>query len=169
MPKRFQQLTLRERLAAYPPWLVLALSHVRTERQTREECQRRLWSAVAKKKRWELKQSGQVPPRKPTWRRLTYQEIAERGARHGLKHKTVRWIVRHLTWDNLTVAHMLAFTEACGLSLTSATHIKLLKFRMAYQLKQGRPFLHLTTSQRRELEKMLARWKKIHPPGGQTE
>lgn len=163
MPKRFQQLTLRERIQMYPPWLILALSHVRVPRQTKEECTRRLWNRRVKEKRRRWKLAGRELPRRRVTRRLTLQEIVDRAGIPWFKHKTVRWIISHLTWDDLTVAQLLAFTEGCGFSLTKSSHIKNLKWRIHYQLeKQGLPFAHLTEPQRRELMKMLARWRKLN-------
>jgi hypothetical protein len=160
MPKTFQQLTLRERLAQFPPWLILALCHVRNPRQTKEECNRRLWNKKTRRERRQLKQEGHVLPRRPMSRRPTFQEIAAKVP--GLKWYTVRWIVQHLTWDNLTVAQMLAFTEACGFSLTKSTNAKIMKQNLANQFKQGQPFQHLTETQRRELGRKMERWRKLN-------
>lgn len=153
--KDFRKMTLRERLLAFPPFLCVALSHKRSTRQTYAQNMVRLWSAKAKKRRWSRIMRGKEPLRRPMWRRMTYEEIAQKC---GITTRRVRQVMNYCSWENIPVNTMLALTEACGVSLT---HICRYQHRMSQAKKRDKLFTHLTPVQKKHFVKCLKKWKEL--------
>lgn len=157
MPKDFRELTLRERLLSLPPFLCIALSHVRSTRQTYEQNLKRLWSYEARKKRWKRALKGRELVPLKQWRRMTCAEIAVKSGNQ-IVEKTVTRLTSHLSWKNIPVTTMLALMEGCGVSVIHRFNSHQ---RLKYQKKVGRMFTHLDTRQMRHFLRCLKRWKEM--------
>lgn len=145
--------TLRDRLESWPPFLVLALSRVRTKPLSKEEKQARLWNRDARRERNRLKRNGTVLPRKPVWRRVTLEEVE---ASSKLSTELIRNLSTRETWDGIRIENCLVFMDACGFDLLRIERkTKLMKL----QLSNHKAFAHLTTQQMQRFAKSVERWK----------
>lgn len=150
----FRQLTLRERLERFPPFLCVALSRVKTAPLTQAEKQSKYWNRKARAKRRRLRQRGIELPKKPLWRRLDLDEIAAFGH---LNPKLVTRLSSMKDWNQIGVFTMLRFLEVCGVDLMRIA--KETRF-IRYGLATNKAFQHLTKPQMARFAKMVREWRK---------
>ena len=145
--------TLRDRLENWPPFLVLALSRVRTKPLTKEQKRARLWNRKSREKRRKLARNGVVLPRKPLWRRLRLSEIEFNTT---LSKELIRNLASRATWDGIRIENCLLFMDACGFDLLRIGRKTQL---MKRQLRNHKAFAHLTTQQMQRFARAVERWK----------
>jgi hypothetical protein len=148
-------LTLRERLALFPPFLCFNLTRVRLPSLTKDELRKRLWNRKSKRKRKQLKDRGITLRRRCQYRRITVDEVAARFT------KETRWYVAHLvyklTWKDVQVGDALTFLDACGIDIL---HIKEVRRDLRNGLQNGHAIDHLSQTEKDHFKKLVRKWKK---------
>lgn len=152
----FRTITLRERLAMFPPFLCFALTRVKMPPMTREERNAKFCVRKNRRLRQMLKSDGVELPRRKSHRRMTVEELAE------VFPKEVRWyvprLVRKVDWKDVQIGDALTFMDACGLDILA---IKRVRYELSKGNKNGRAICHLTDAQKRDFAKLAKAWKKL--------
>jgi hypothetical protein len=146
--------TLRSKLALFPPFIVLSLAKTRVPRQTSEELSRK-FSHKNRLKRKRMLWRGKDLPRKLPTRRMSRDEIA---AKSGLNARKVARIGERLTWDDVSVSDMLAFSEACNVDFLRLAKIKYL---INSEARRGHHFRHLSVQQMIVLAKKIKESQRV--------
>jgi hypothetical protein len=146
--------TLRSRLIAFPPFLTFALARTQSEKQTKLELARK-FSHRNRIKRNKLLWKGAKLKRKMPTRRMSRDEIA---SKCGLSERKVGRIGIRLSWDDVSVSDMLAFTEACNIDFLRLSKIK---FLLNNEARNGHYFRHLTSQQFQILTRQIRKVQEI--------